>query len=75
MRKIKKMLLNDAVQQLSTLEMQSLRGGSNDYVACICSCNDAIGTWTTTCNVDYLMKDFYDYSTCGGGHYARCGAL
>ena len=75
MRKIQRMVLHDAMRQLSSAQMQTLKGGAGDYVACVCSCNNAIGTWTTKCNVDSLGQDFYAYSTCGGNHYARCGAL
>lgn len=75
MRKIKKMVLHEAMQQLSSNQMQAIKGGGNDYVACVCSCNTAIGTWTTKCDVDYLGKDFYAVSKCGGNHYARCGSL
>lgn len=58
MRKIKRMVLHDAMRQLSSAQMQTLKGGAGDYVACVCSCNDAIGTWTTKCNVDSLGQDF-----------------
>ncbi len=75
MRKIKKMILHGAMRQLSTVQMQAVQGGSGDYVSCVCSCNDAIGTWTTMCYVGSLGQDFYASSTCGGGHYARCGSL
>ena len=77
MRRIQKLVLHDAMRQLSSVQMQTLRGGDgdDDYVACVCSCNDAIGTWTTNCYIGSLGEDFYDYSTCGGGHYARCGAI
>lgn len=75
MRKIKKMVLHEVMQQLSSNQMQAIKGGEKDLVACVCSCNNAIGTWTTKCDVDSLGKDFYTFSKCGGNHYARCGSL
>lgn len=75
MRKLKKISLHESVRTLTAQQMQSLKGGSNDYVPCVCSCNNAIGTWTTTCYIDNLGKNFYEYTYCGGNHYARCGTL
>jgi hypothetical protein len=75
MRKVKKMVFRDAMWQLSPDQMQSLKGGTaNDSIACVCSCNNAVGTWFTRCNVDYLGVSFYSYY-CAGGHYATCGSV
>ena len=73
MKKVKRFILNDSTLQLSTSQMQELKGGdSNDYLYSACSCNSIIGAWHDYCHVDLLGKDQYA-AYCRG--YYRCAAV
>lgn len=66
MKKIRKFSI------LNEEQLKSIKGGSTSSVKCVCSCDDAKGTWTTSCNFEELHKSFYS-SYCGGSGYATCG--
>ena len=74
MKKVKRFILNDSTLQLSTSQMQELKGGdSNNYVWSACSCNYASAIWFEYCYIDLLAKDQYRAS-CGDVPYYRCAA-